>query len=481
MKKRRVKNLIIKAISVFALAGVVFTSLYTGPQAVEASDSDGDKVIMLDAGHGGKDPGAISGITGIQEASLTWATAVAVKEALSCYEGVKVYLSRDENTWFTNTGRAMAGKAMNADFIISLHYNSSMTEGASGCMTYRSSNVYYETATVDMSNRILAKLEALGLKNNGAQTRISDETGEDYYTQIAEGVRAGIPVIIVEHLFLSTASDVMLVSDEQGNIKYDYIKTLGEADAAGIAEYFSLKKRTANADSVSKITINPGYGVYVNAPGYEASEVNWYSVDDKVATVDASGLVRSVGGGTTNIVYKNASGESGFLEITVNPLVGLAISAGLDPTFYATDDEFKAINLNNIICFQIWSDGYSRNIIPDSVGTVDYNLVGIQDIPVTYQGLTGFLRVVHNTGEYVPVVTLPPETEAPTIPPETESVSESAAEQESTMTPEMQLQSKLLDVIRWAIILLIVIVAGVMIIIIIKSRNGGRRNRLHFK
>ncbi len=481
MKKRRVKQLIIKAVSVFALAGAVLTSLCTGQHVVKASDSDGDIVIMLDAGHGGKDPGAISDITGIQESDLTWATAIAVKEALSCYEGVKVYLSRDENTWFTNTGRAMAGKTMNADFIISLHYNSSTTEGASGSMTYRSSNVYYETATVDMSNRILAKLEALGLKNNGAQTRVSEETGEDYYTQIAEGVRVGVPVIIVEHLFLSSASDVMLVSNEQGNIKYDYIKTLGEADAAGIAEYFSLKKRTANADSVAQITINPAYGLYVNAPGYEASEVNWYSVDEKVATVDASGLARGVGAGTTNIVYKTAAGESGFLELTVNPLKGLAISAGLDPTFYATDDEFKAINLNNIICFQIWSDGYSRSIIPDNVGTVEYNLVGIQDIPVTYQGLTGFLRVVHNTAEYVPVVTLPPETEAPTTPPETQSVTESAAQQESTMTPEMQLQSQVLDVIKWAIILLIVIVAGVMIIIIIKSRRGGRRDSLHFK
>ena len=168
--------------------GAVCTSLMAY-NSVEAKDADGNIVVVIDAGHGGDDCGA-KAVTGAYESKCNFAIAEAMKSELTKYDGVKVYLTREENTWMTNTGRAMIAADLNADFLISLHNNSG-SDTNTGALAYRSLNTYYSEVTNDMCTRILDNLSALGLKNGGVQTRTSTSFDyEDYYTIIGEGVRA---------------------------------------------------------------------------------------------------------------------------------------------------------------------------------------------------------------------------------------------------------------------------------------------------
>ena len=101
-------------------------------EKVYAKDSNGDIVIVIDPGHGGYDGGANAGSTGDNESDLNWNIAKYMKAELETYAGVRVYVTRANNEWNTNTARAHMGKSVGADFVISIHNNSSSTASTNG-------------------------------------------------------------------------------------------------------------------------------------------------------------------------------------------------------------------------------------------------------------------------------------------------------------------------------------------------------------
>lgn len=381
---------------------------------VQAKDSDGDIVIVIDPGHGGDDPGKVA-VTGVYEKDCTYATALEIKKELETYEGVKVYLTHGENEWISNTARAMVASALDADFLISVHYNSG-SETSTGCIAFASVNQYYSEATTNMCRLITDKVStAMGIPDGGVQTRTdSDYVYEDYYTLMGEGVRAGVPSIIVEHCFLSNPDEAALVTDGNGSVNMSMMNKIGTADAAAIAEYFGLSKGTGSTDTASKKAI---------------------------------------------------------------ALVGV-----LDPTFYYSDEEFEKINLDDAFGVVIYSDGTAQNIALDSIGDVDYEITGIQDIEVKYNNLTGYLRVVKRTSAYTPEVTSASgekKTEAETTASEdSTTVSDSTDEAGETETAASNETVKnIKDVIKYIIILVVIIIIATIIIIIESKRRSKRRRK----
>ena len=102
----------------------------------DAKDAEGNVVIVIDPGHGGEDPGA-QAVTGAFEDECNYIIAMAMKNELCKYDGVKVYLTREADSWITNTGRAMIAAGLKADFLISLHNNSGSSTNT-GALAYRS-------------------------------------------------------------------------------------------------------------------------------------------------------------------------------------------------------------------------------------------------------------------------------------------------------------------------------------------------------
>ena len=93
------------------------------------------KTIAIDAGHGGKDPGAM-GKSGLKEKTITLDVAkrlaVLVKERLGC----DVIMTRDRDEFIELDRRPFIAKSKNADLFVSIHVNANRKRKARGIETY---------------------------------------------------------------------------------------------------------------------------------------------------------------------------------------------------------------------------------------------------------------------------------------------------------------------------------------------------------
>ena len=93
------------------------------------------KTIVIDAGHGGKDPGAI-GPTGLKEKHVTLKIAKKLKKALQKRMKCKVILTRTNDRYIALDERTVIANSHNADLFISIHVNASRNRKAYGLETY---------------------------------------------------------------------------------------------------------------------------------------------------------------------------------------------------------------------------------------------------------------------------------------------------------------------------------------------------------
>lgn len=92
-------------------------------------------LVVIDAGHGGKDPGAIS--QGVLEKDLTLAMARALRDELLRGGGVRVALTRSEDRYLFLGERSAIARQLGADLFISLHADSTeVATGATGATVY---------------------------------------------------------------------------------------------------------------------------------------------------------------------------------------------------------------------------------------------------------------------------------------------------------------------------------------------------------
>ena len=92
-------------------------------------------LVVIDAGHGGKDPGAGSGE--VKEKTLTLALALALRDELVKQGGVRVALTRSDDTYVLLDERPAIARRMGADLFISIHADSTGGDGsAMGATVY---------------------------------------------------------------------------------------------------------------------------------------------------------------------------------------------------------------------------------------------------------------------------------------------------------------------------------------------------------
>lgn len=209
------------------------------------STEDRQVTVVICAGHDKTHTGA-SGL-GLREEELTFQVAQYCKEALEQYEWITVYTDRDsiecaypgESSSYCLNQRVKDAAAKGADVFVDIHFN---TGGGQGAEVYYPNSSYNSAIGKDgegLANEILDELSALGLENRGAKikdctTDDTDENGvlDDYFTTNYAAKQLGMTGIIVEHAFLDNASDAAKLQDE------NFLRSLGEADAAGIAAHY---------------------------------------------------------------------------------------------------------------------------------------------------------------------------------------------------------------------------------------------------
>lgn len=153
-------------------------------------------VVVLDAGHGGENPGAI--YMGRQEKDDTLALTLAIGRILEA-NGVEVYYTRDTDVFETPLQKAQEANQTGADYFVSIHRNSSpMPNQYTGIETLVY-NRYGEAAR--LAYNINEELEDIGFENQGVNER----------TNLAVLRRTQMPAVLVEVGFINTDADNALL------------------------------------------------------------------------------------------------------------------------------------------------------------------------------------------------------------------------------------------------------------------------------
>jgi len=136
-----------------------------------ASITPGIRKIVLDPGHGGKDPGAI-GIGGSTEKDIVLSIAKKLAVKLRKEMGVQVVLTRKDDRFVALEDRTAVANAEDADLFISLHMNASPNTEAKGIETY-----YLDNTTDEAALRLAARENGTSRKNvSDLQFILSDMT-----------------------------------------------------------------------------------------------------------------------------------------------------------------------------------------------------------------------------------------------------------------------------------------------------------------
>ena len=148
--------------------------------------------IMLDAGHGGRDPGAV--YNGRQEKDDVLKLVLAIGEILQ-NSGIDVEYTRTTDIYETPFQKATEANEAGVDFFISIHRNSSpLANQYMGVesLIYNLSGIKYE-----MAENINAQLETVGFKDLGVKAR----------PNLVVLRRTKMPAILVEVGFINSDSD----------------------------------------------------------------------------------------------------------------------------------------------------------------------------------------------------------------------------------------------------------------------------------
>ncbi|WP_352399718.1 N-acetylmuramoyl-L-alanine amidase [Anaerotignum sp.] len=184
------------------------------------------KVVILDAGHGGWDPGK-TGTTGEDEKQINLAVMGKLQQYLE-QGGATVLVTRSSDEALGKGKRAdMAERKKIAnenegDILVSIHQNAFPSSGAKGAQ------VFYHKSSED--GKKLAELvqESLKINVDGENKRQAKQNSDYYILRTTE-----IPAVIVECGFLSNRGEEALLNDEA------YQDKLAWAIYLGIIDYFS--------------------------------------------------------------------------------------------------------------------------------------------------------------------------------------------------------------------------------------------------
>jgi len=184
----------------------------------KAATTHSGLVVMIDAGHGGKDPGTRSR-TGVLEKYVTLAIAEKVAEALR-RQGVTVIMTRQDDSYIGVAHRAdMANQASPALFV-SLHCDANADRSLSGYSIILAKAA--SRGATASANDIAQRLKSAGITRHAVR---SDNRG----LAVLNGTTS--PAVLVEAGFLSNAKDAARLMDTR------YQAKIGAAIAGGILDY----------------------------------------------------------------------------------------------------------------------------------------------------------------------------------------------------------------------------------------------------
>jgi N-acetylmuramoyl-L-alanine amidase len=224
------------------------------------------KVIVIDAGHGGHDPGAKGSET--NEKDINLAAALSLKERLERSDRYKVILTRDSDVFIPLENRLQIARHSNADLFISLHSDSGSNLQTRGASVYTLSdkgsdraarnaleknNWFYDVnlpAQDKAVKQILLDLTQRATKNRSATfAQLLLARIDEHVQLLARSHRdAGfvvllapdVPAVLLEMGFITNVDDEALLANKES--RQDFMDSVGDS----IDAYFDEEIRVAS-------------------------------------------------------------------------------------------------------------------------------------------------------------------------------------------------------------------------------------------
>lgn len=181
------------------------------------------KVIVVDAGHGGKDPGAVVGA--FKEKDTNLGVVLELKKLLDQQKDIKVYYTRTTDVYPTLEERSVLANEVDADFFISLHCNSFTSN-------------FFGTETLYLPGPNTSGLNSFELAQIIQDVFTENTKLENYKIKDRTGLyvlnKTTMPAVILEMGYLSNENDRKYLGD------VNYYDDMGRAVYLAILEVFEL-------------------------------------------------------------------------------------------------------------------------------------------------------------------------------------------------------------------------------------------------
>lgn len=203
--------------------------------------------IYIDAGHGGKDSGAVG--NGIYEKDIVLDVSNRIAAGLADYENTTVILSRSSDIYLSLNERTKKANNAGADILVSVHINAAANKSAKGFESFRYINT--DAATIAFQNVLhgeIIKAMGSGIIDRGKKQKDLHMVRE-----------SNMIACLTENLFISNAGDAAKLKDDA------FKQRIAEGHIAGIVKYLGLKKKAGSIRQPDNIKSDKLYKVQVGA------------------------------------------------------------------------------------------------------------------------------------------------------------------------------------------------------------------------
>jgi N-acetylmuramoyl-L-alanine amidase len=224
------------------------------------------KIIVLDAGHGGEDPGAV-GPNGTKEKDINLEIVYELKAIFDNDDNYEIILTRKDDTFIPLAKRTSIANECNADLFISVHCNASFDRNVNGFEIYFLSEKATDSeaaATAVLENSVLELERKTGKKNTLLQSVFLSLAITEYINECSElsgfisaetsnrlkipnkGVKqagfyvlrgAQMPSVLVESAFISNH-----VQEAKFSSKY-FCVAVADSIYEGVVRYYASKNK----------------------------------------------------------------------------------------------------------------------------------------------------------------------------------------------------------------------------------------------
>ncbi len=225
----------------------------------------GVRRIVIDPGHGGKDPGAMA--FGLKEKNIVLNVARRTAEILKNKHDYEVLLTRNSDRYLPLEERTAIANTKNADLFVSIHVNAHPQKSVKGVETF-----YLNLATNAEAMRVAARENATSTHNiselqdilselmQNAKIRESSQLAEFVQANLVAGlaqlrydprnlgvkqapfyvlIGAEMPAVLAEIAFITNPAEAKLLKDD------NYLQAIAEQIAAGVATFIEHRRTAA--------------------------------------------------------------------------------------------------------------------------------------------------------------------------------------------------------------------------------------------